>query len=81
VRALVRLLRTQPALVGSTASAVYAAGVMLYRAYVEHTGVFDADVLVAAVLAAWGAWTYLQVTPLERPRDAKGRSLHPVSRR
>lgn len=76
--ALVRLLKVQPARVGSAVAAVYAGGVMAYRAYVEHSAVFDADVAVAAVVAAYGLWTALQVTPLERPRDARGRDLHPL---
>lgn len=75
---LVRLLRTEPARVGSVAAAVYAAGVMLYRAFVEHTGVLDADVLVAAVVAVYGLWVRAQVTPLARPRDAAGRPLLPL---
>lgn len=78
MNALGRLLRTEPARVGSVAAAVYAAAVMAYRAYVDHTGVWDTDVAVAAVVAVYGLWTALQVTPLARPRDAKGRDLHPL---
>lgn len=75
---LIRLLRTEPARVGSVAAAVYAAGAMAYRAFVEHTGVWDMDVAVAAVMAVYGLWTYLQVTPLVRPRDAQKRPLLPL---
>jgi hypothetical protein len=74
---IVRLFRLQPALLGSTAAAVYAAAAMLYRAYVaKDVAVLDWDLLVAAGTAVWGLWTYLQVTPLARPRTAKGHPMH-----
>lgn len=73
--AVIRLLRTQPAAVGSAAAAVYAAAAMLYRAYGAHTGVLDTDVAVAAVVAVYGLWLRMQVTPLARPRDRAGRPL------
>lgn len=76
--ALIRLLKTEPARVGSVAATVYAAAVMAYRAFVEHTAVFDMDVVVAAVMAVYGLWTYLHVTPVARPRDAQGRPLLPL---
>jgi hypothetical protein len=78
---IARLFKVQPALLGSTAAVVYAAAMMLYRAYVaKDTAVLDWDLLVAAGTAVWGVWTSLQVTPLERPRDAQKRPLVPGPR-
>ena len=74
---LMDLLKLEPARVGSVAAAVYAAGVMLYRAFVDHSGPVDTDVLVAAAAALWGLYTYRKVTPVARPRDDKGRALRP----
>lgn len=48
---------------------------MLYRASVDHSGVFEPDLVVAAVMAVYGLWTRPQVTPLARPRDKAGRPL------
>lgn len=71
------VLKLEPALVGSTVAAVYAAVAMLYRAFVAHEGVFDLDIVVAAVTAVWGLYTRMRVTPLARPRDAQGTPLQP----
>ena len=72
---MIRLLKLQPAAVGAAMAAVYAAAVMLYRAYAAHTGVLDWDLLVAAGMAVWGLWTYTQVTPVADPHDNAGRPL------
>lgn len=69
-----RLLRIEPAAVGTTAAAVYAAVVMIYGGITGHE-VLRPDVLEAAVGAVWGLWTRSQVTPLIRPRDASGAPL------
>lgn len=68
-------LSLEPAAVGSAIAAVYAAAAMLYRAEVAHTSVLQPDLLVAAAMALWGLWTRTRVTPLARPKDAKGRAL------
>lgn len=68
-------LKLEPALVGSTVAAVYAAAAMAYRAYVAHDGVLDVDLLVAAGSACWLLWTRSRVTPLALPRDDQGRAL------
>jgi hypothetical protein len=74
---IARLFKLQPALLGSTAALVYAAAAMLYRAYVaKDVAVLDWDLLVAAGTAVWGLWTYMQVTPLARPRTAAGHPMH-----
>jgi hypothetical protein len=69
------LFKLEPAAVGATAAAVYAAAAMLYRAFIAHDGIFEPDLLVAAGMAVWGIYTRLKVTPLARPRDAAGRPL------
>lgn len=74
---LKRIFTLQPAAVASAASTVYLAAQMIDRAYIEHTGVFQPDLVVAAVTAVWGLWTYINVTPLGRPRDKHGRALSP----
>lgn len=72
-----RILRLEPALIGSVAAAVYAAAAMLYRAYVaKDTSVLDWDLLVAAGTAVWGLWTRMKVTPLARPRTKHGHPMH-----
>ncbi len=72
-------LELEPARIGAGAAAVYAAGVMLYRAFIAHTGVLEPDILVAGVMALWGLYTYLKVTPTARPRDDEGRELVPAA--
>jgi hypothetical protein len=71
------ILKIEPALIGSTVAALYAAVAMLYRAFIAHEGVFDLDIAVAAVTAVWGLYTRMRVTPLARPRDAGGKALQP----
>lgn len=74
---LARLFKLEPALVTAAISAGYAAGAMLYRAYVaKDASVLDWDLLLAAVTAASALWTRLQVTPLARPRTAAGHPMH-----
>ncbi|MBA9002259.1 hypothetical protein [Thermomonospora cellulosilytica] len=67
--------RLESAAVGSTAAAVYAAARMLWNVYVDHTDVFDMDVLVAAVVAVYGLYVRAKATPVADPRDADGRPL------
>lgn len=76
---MIRLLKLQPAAVGAAAAAVYAAGVMSYRAFISHDGVLDWDLIVAAAMAVSSLWTRSQVTPVADPRDNDGRALTPVS--
>lgn len=76
---MIRLLKLQPAAVGAAMAAVYAAAVMLYRAYVAHDAVLDWDLLVAAGMAVSSLWTRSQVTPVADPRDNDGRALTPIS--
>lgn len=71
-----KLLKLQPAAVGAALAAVYAAVVMVYRAYAGDA-VLDWDLLVAAGAAVWGLWTRAQVTPVARPRDNAGEDLTP----
>lgn len=73
-----KMFQLESAAIGSAAAAVYAAGVMLYRAYVAHTGVLNMDLLVAAGAAIWLLYTRSRVTPLAQPRDAEGRALTPA---
>jgi hypothetical protein len=75
---MIRLLKLEPALIGSVAAAVYAAAAMLYRAYVLHDGVLDMDLLVAAGMALYGLYTRWKVTPVEKPKDTLGRPLRPA---
>lgn len=70
-----RFLKLEPALVGSIAAAVYAAAIMLYRATIDHSGVFEPDVLVAAITFVYGLFTRSQVTPVENPKSAHGLPL------
>ena len=72
---MIRLLKLQPAAVGAAMAAVYAAAVMLYRAYVAHDAVLDWDLLIAAGMAVWGLYTRSLVTPVEDPKDNEGRPL------
>lgn len=73
-----RLLKLQPAKVGSVVAVVYAAGAMLYRAFVTHEGVLDMDLLVAAAMALYGLYTSTVVTPLADPKDNDKTPLTPV---
>lgn len=75
---MIRLLKLQPVAVGAAMAAVYAAAVMLYRAYVAHDAVLDWDLLVVAGMAVWGLYTRSLVTPVEDPRDNDGRALVPA---
>jgi hypothetical protein len=68
-------LKLQPAAVGSAVAAVYIAVAMLWRAFVDHSGVFAPDELVAAFYAVYGLFVRNVVTPLARPRDRGGRPL------
>ena len=77
---LKRFFSLEPAAIGSAASAVYLAVAMIYRAFYAHTGVFEPDLVVAAVTLVWGLWTRINVTPLGRPRDKHGRALTPSQR-
>lgn len=76
---MIRLLKLQPAAVGAAMAAVYAAVVMLVRAYIVHdAAVLDWDLLVAAGMALWGLYTRSLVTPVEDPKDNEGRALVPA---
>lgn len=77
---LKRIFTLQPAAVGSAASAVYLAAQTIDRAYIEHTAVLHPDLVVAGIAALYGLWTYINVTPVSRPRDKRGRALHPNQR-
>lgn len=76
---MIRLLKLQPAAVGAALAAVYAAAVMLYRAYIAHDGVLNLDLLVAAGMAVWLLYTRSVVTPLADPKDVDGNALTPAS--
>jgi hypothetical protein len=73
-----RLLRLEPAAVGSAALTVYVAAAMLYRALVTHDTPLDTDVLVAAGAALYSLWTRLKVTPLADPKAKSGTPLVPA---
>jgi hypothetical protein len=73
-----RLFKLEPAAVGATALAVYAAARMLYGAFVTHDVALDGDVLVAAAGAVWQLYTRVRVTPVAKPKDANGVRLVPV---
>jgi hypothetical protein len=73
------VFRLEPALVTTAIAAVYAAAAMFVRAYVaKDVAVLDWDLALAAVTAVSALWTRLKVTPVERPRDAQKRPLHPL---
>lgn len=73
-----RLLQLEPAAVGAAVAAAYAAGAMLYRAFVSHDGVFEADLVVAAGAAVWALYVRSKVTPVAMPKDNAGRLLRPA---
>lgn len=58
----------------AAAGAVFAAAVMLYNA-VNHHGVIDTAVVVAAVGAVGALFSRQLVTPLKDPRDGNGTPL------
>jgi hypothetical protein len=58
----------------AAAAAVYAAATMVYNA-VNHHGVWNAGVLVAAVTAVASLLTRQRVTPVADPRDGNGTPL------
>lgn len=73
-----RLLKLEPAVLGSAVAVAYAAAAMLYRAYVSHEGVLDTDLLVAAFTALYGLYVRVRVTPVADPKDADKTPLTPA---
>ena len=59
---------------GSAAAAIYAAVVMILNA-VNHRGVIDPQVIVAAVGAAAFLYARFKVTPVADPKDGNGQPL------
>jgi len=68
---------TNPTGYMATASAVYAAAVMIYNA-LHHHGVIDVPVIIAAVTLASSLLTHQVVTPVALPRDGNGNPLVPA---
>jgi hypothetical protein len=65
-----------PTGLGSAAAAIYAAAVMIYNA-VNHHGVINTQVILAAVGAAAFLYTRFKVTPVADPKDGNGTPLGP----
>lgn len=68
---------TNPAGLTAGAGAIFAAAVMIYNA-VNHHGVIDPAVLVAAVGAVLALLTRQYVTPVADPKNGAGVPLVPV---
>lgn len=69
---------TNPAGLLAAAGVVYAAAVMIYNA-VQHHGVIDTNVIVAAVGAVAALLTRQVVTPVADPKNGAGVPLIPVT--
>lgn len=67
-----------PTGIGAAAAAVYAGVVMILNA-VNHHGVIDPQVILAAIGAAAFLYTRFKVTPVADPRDGNGAPLAAVS--
>ena len=63
-----------PTGIGSAIAAIYAAAVMIINA-VNHHGIIDAQVVVAALSAAAFLYARFKVTPVADPRDGNGTPL------
>lgn len=63
-----------PTGLASAASALWAAGVMIWNA-THHHGVIDPQVVVAALAAAAFLYTRFKVTPVANPKDGAGNPL------
>lgn len=66
---------TNPTGIASAAAAIYAATVMIYNA-INHHGVIDPQVVIAAVAAAAFLYARFKVTPVADPRDGNGKPLN-----
>ena len=69
---------TNPAGLLAAGLAVYAAAVMIANA-VNHHGVLDPEVIVAAIGAVGALFTRQLVTPVADPKDGNGNSLVPAA--
>jgi hypothetical protein len=65
---------TNPAGLGSSLAAVYAAAVMIWNAS-HHHAVIDPQVIIAAVGAAAFLYARFKVTPVADPKDGNGQPL------
>ncbi len=63
---LIALYRREPAATQTAAAVVFAGGDMLYRVYVQHTGVLSWSVVAAAVVALYGLMVRAQVVPVAK---------------
>lgn len=70
--------KTNPAGIAAAGLAVYAAAVMIYNA-VQHNGIIDPPVIVAAIAAVTALLTRQAVTPVADPRGAGGEPLAPAA--
>lgn len=68
---------TNPAGLLAAAGAVYAAAVVIYNAF-NHHGVFQPEVIVAAIGAVGALFTRQLVTPVKDPKDGNGTALVPA---
>ena len=68
---------TNPAGIGSSIAAIYAAAVMIWNA-THHHGVIDPQVIVAALTAAAFLYARFKVTPVADPKDGNGQPLTAV---
>lgn len=67
-------LNTNPTGLGAAAGTIYAAAVMVYNA-VNHHGVINPEVIIAAVGAAAFLYSRFLVTPVADPKDGDGQPL------
>ena len=67
-------LNTNPTGILGAAAAIYGAAVMVYNA-VNHHGVIDPEVIIAAVGAAAFLYARFKVTPVADPKNGAGEPL------
>jgi hypothetical protein len=70
VAKLIALYRREPAATQTAAAVVFAGGDMLYRVYVQHTGVLSWAVVAAAAVALYGLMVRAQVIPVAKLQAA-----------
>ena len=63
-----------PTGLGAAIAAVYAGAVVIYNV-VNHHGVINVPVIIAAFSAAWFLYTRFRVTPVADPKDGDGHPL------
>jgi hypothetical protein len=67
VAKLIALYRREPAATQTAAAVVWAGWTVIDNAFIRHTGVFSWQIVVAAVIAAYGLLVRAQVIPVAKP--------------